>query len=278
MKKIFYFIIILVWVSSCTKPYRVSPSSHHITQFTDAYQLSAQAGYRNVHGAFSVSKHVAVKGSYFSRFVDSDNTMENYFAKGKDKSIIRGGNEDYEFGLAYFNTNEREQRYHEIYLGAGKGRTQFSKNFGRIHWLDHKEYIGTFNSDNYSLFLQGTVSPLEFNSNNNGNSFNIYLSGKLKWIMLNNIRGENLQHFRYDDFGYKNPVQRDFLLLPQLSCTFRYQTRLFYIQQQMGYSYKNKYRDSSFKKLWLEISAGFFLDFRHPLNRLGSGRPLSSEI
>jgi len=95
-------LIMMLIGLSCAKPYRVAPSSHHITHFTEKAQFSSQLGYRNIHAAMSITKDLAVKGSVFSRFLEGNRSYENFLAK--KKVLTTGGNEDNEIGFAYYTS------------------------------------------------------------------------------------------------------------------------------------------------------------------------------
>jgi len=136
----------LIFLASCNTPrFAYSPTAHNVPVMTarndsklafnystnadtrqsdDKYSRNKSNGY-DIQGAYAITDHIAVQGSYFSRNERTSSNEEDYF----DSSVIKYNRSLFEFGAGYFTPIDRKGKVHfQLFGGAGFGKFTINEN------------------------------------------------------------------------------------------------------------------------------------------------------
>ncbi|CAN5865875.1 hypothetical protein BH11BAC4_BH11BAC4_21100 [soil metagenome] len=151
-------VITLLVLASCSTPrFAYSPNAHNVPVFTqkndsklavnystnadtrrseDKYSRNKSNGF-DVQGAYAITDHIAVQGSYFSRNEKSSSNNQDYF----DSSVIKYKRDLFEFGAGYFTPIDKKGKVHfQFYGGVGFGKFTINENGRDNNLLFYNRY------------------------------------------------------------------------------------------------------------------------------------------
>jgi hypothetical protein len=200
-------------LSSCYTPrFAYSPTAHNVPVLTErndsklAFNYSTNADSRSsddkysrnrangydVQGAYAITSHVGLQGSYFSRYEKtiSNASNDNYF----DSSVISYNRHLFEFGAGYFTPIDTRQKiFFQVFGGVGFGKFDFTDNGKDIN---QNIYHRFHNADITKFYLEPAIIF------RNTEVFAASLSTRFSLVNFRNIQTNYIQpekeHFKLD--------------------------------------------------------------------------------